>query len=121
MAHETTHHHHDTPLDKTPATPFKSSFWFVIILVGLFVAAVNFVNVMGHDDGGHGGGHGEATHETPTTHEGSGEHVGGAAHPQKEATSNQTLEGETGTGKAVEQTLDSPAHGGPTHQEGGAH
>lgn len=120
MSYETTHHH-DAPHSKGPRTPIGAAFFFVAILAGLFIAAVNFTNVMGQDEEGHGGGHGAATHGTSTTHEGSGDHKGGAIHPQREATSNQTLKGETGTGKAVEQTLDSPTHGGPTHQEGGAH
>ncbi|RYE21515.1 MAG: hypothetical protein EOP51_15445, partial [Sphingobacteriales bacterium] len=60
MSHEA---HHDThhPENK-PEVSFRSSVWLVIILAGLFVAAVNFVSVMGHDEEGHGG-HGEA-HQT---------------------------------------------------------
>ncbi len=84
MSHETHHHHHQA--DPRPTrTPFIASFWFVIILVGLFIAAVNFVKVMGHDDGGHGEGHGAAPHT-------------------QEATSSQTLEGETGVGVPAENT-----------------
>jgi hypothetical protein len=98
MSHET---HHNT--EKTPtATPFKSSFWFVIILVGLFIAAVNFVNVMGHHDGGH-------------------EAAGGASHHPQEATPGQTLEGETGTGiDAADTTQHHGSNAGTdtTHTEG---
>lgn len=77
MSHETHH-----PSDKTPKTSSSSAFWFVLILAGLFVAAVNFVNVMGHDEGG---GHG-ATHEA------------------KEQTGSKTLEDETGFGAPAEHT-----------------
>jgi len=78
MSHET--HHHTT--DNTPKTSYNSAFWFVLILAGLFIAAVNFVNVMGHDEGG---GHG-AIHET------------------KEQTGSKTLENETGLGAPAEHT-----------------
>ena len=91
MAHETHHDAHQQETKKISSN-FSSSFWFVIIVVGLFVAAVNFVGVMSHDDGGHGA-HGEA-HEAP-------------AHPvipTREATSSQTLEGETGMGVIAEDT-----------------
>lgn len=57
MSHET-HHHADTK----PGSSYGAAFWFVIILVGLFIGAVNFVNVMGHDEGGDHG----ATHEPKT-------------------------------------------------------
>ncbi len=46
MSHET-HHHTDTK----PGTASGAAFWFMLILVGLFIGTVNFVNVMGHDDG----------------------------------------------------------------------
>ncbi len=72
MAHEAHHDTHHQPEDKTPTTSFRSSVWLVIILAGLFVAAVNFINVMGHDDAeGHGGGHGTETHrvEPMSTHQ----------------------------------------------------
>ena len=90
MAHEThsdTHQH-----EKKVSTNFNSSFVFVLIIVGLFIAAVNFVNVMSHDDGGHGGGHGE--HDAPAH----------AVPHTKEATSSQTLHGETGVGVPAEDT-----------------
>src|SRR5690242_3574437 len=72
MADHSTHHHdsHSSGEIKSK-TAFKSSFWFVIILVGLFIAALNFINVMGHSDQGH---------------------------QNHEATSSQTLKGETGLG-----------------------
>ncbi len=49
MSHDSTHHQHQG--DQRPTTYFRSSFWFVVILAGLFIAGVNFVNVMGHDEG----------------------------------------------------------------------
>jgi hypothetical protein len=96
MAHET--HHHSS--DNQPRTAISSSFWFVLILAGLFIAAVNFVrsSSSGHDD--HGTGHGQ--HET------------------MEATSSQTLEGETGLGKPADQAttqhFGDTAHNTTQHQ-----
>jgi hypothetical protein len=91
MAHDTHHDtHHHAPVETRPTTSFKASFWFVLILAGLFIAAVNFVGVMSHDGGeeGHGGG----THNTEAAHEAGHEGT-------REATATQTLEGETGVGK----------------------
>jgi hypothetical protein len=78
MSHDNHGHHHDTHNDK-PNVEFKSAFYFVIILAGLFLASISFVQSMSHDEAGHDGGHGAqhseaashnsaATHET-TTHE----------------------------------------------------
>jgi hypothetical protein len=84
MADHGTHHHHDSHSDEVKSkTAFKSSFWFVIILVGLFIAALNFINVMGSEEGHHGAAGGNET---------------------KEATSNETLKGETGLGVTKEDT-----------------
>jgi len=83
MAHEAHHddHAHATT-DAKPTSSFRAAYWFVIVLVFLFIASVNFVRVMGHDEeAGHGGEHHteaaagheatghEATHEEATTHE----------------------------------------------------
>lgn len=54
MGHDT--HQQDTTT-KTPKVSSTSAIWLVIIVILLFVSAVNFVNVMGHDEEG---GHGEA-------------------------------------------------------------
>jgi hypothetical protein len=100
MSHETHH-----PVDNRPGTSFKSSFWFVIILVGLFIAAVNFVNVMGHDEP-----------EGAAAHEGHG-----ATIPTREATASETLEGETGVGRTAADTtqhMGSNAAIDTTHVEG---
>ena len=52
---------HSTPHDSShpsnlakSQTAFRSSFWFVLILAGLFIAALNFVEIMGHSEEGHG-------------------------------------------------------------------
>jgi hypothetical protein len=74
MAHETHH-----PAENKSKVSSASAFWYAVILVGLFIAAVNFVNVMG-------GGEEEHSKPAPMT---------------EEATPSQTLEGETGTGKAM--------------------
>lgn len=92
-AHETHHGDNHHPTEETPATPFRSSFWFVVILAGLFIAAVNFVDVMGHDDGeGHGTGH--ATEAA----------AGHGAHPV-EATSGETMHGEAGAAALAHDTV----------------
>jgi hypothetical protein len=74
MTHETHH-----PAENKSKISSTSAFWYSVILVGLFIAAVNFVNVMGN---------GEEEHAKP-------------APMTKEATSSQTLEGETGTGTSI--------------------
>lgn len=63
MSHDT--HHHSEPKAKSQAAG-KPSLWFSFILIGLFIAAVNFVNVMGHDEEGHGAAE-HATEEKHTT------------------------------------------------------
>ncbi|MBA3827645.1 MAG: hypothetical protein H0X33_01795 [Taibaiella sp.] len=88
-----THQHaehmpHQSQVNKS-RTSFTASFWFVVILVGLFVCALNFVNVMSSDEGeGKGGKTTSKPVEAPM-----------------EATAGQTLAGEKGLGKAI----DSPA------------
>lgn len=78
MSHEA---HHEEPKNK-PQAAGKTSFWFVLILICLFVAAVNFVNIMGNDsEEGHEG----AEHATEQMH--STEH---AAH--SEATTEESSE-----------------------------
>lgn len=73
MAHETHHdaHAHHAPADTRPTSSYRAAYWFVIILAGLFIAAVNFVGVMSHDEGGHGGHDTEAPsaqHGQPASH-----------------------------------------------------
>lgn len=70
MAHEA-HHDNHSNADARPTTSFRSAYWFVIVLVFLFVAAVNFVSVMSNDEeAGHGEHHTEAAagHEA-TSHD----------------------------------------------------
>ena len=95
MADHGTHHHHEGEHtgEIKSKTAFTSSFWFVLILVGLFIAALNFINVMGHSNEGH---------------------------ENKEATSSQTLKGETGLGRPVSDTgshapAAHDAHGAESH------
>lgn len=62
MSHDT--HSAHSKENKTIIS-FKNSFWLVIILVGLFIAALNFIQIeSAHEGEGHGGGHG-AKHEAP--------------------------------------------------------
>lgn len=96
-AHEATH----TPgsgEEPRSKSAMSASFWFAIILVGLFVAALNFINIMGDDSEGH---------------------------VNKEASSNQTLHGETGLGKPEESTHGEGASEGVTndtlHHENAQH
>ena len=82
--HDNAHHeaHEKVPRSKTA---FTASFWLVIILAGLFIAALNFINVMGHDEEeGHGGeakqemtapAHGESNAIAPEHQAGATEHA----------------------------------------------
>lgn len=69
MSHDTAHHNTD---NLKPGSSLTSSVWFMIIVAVLFISAVNFVQVMSHDDGG---GHGEE-HGTEHTEMGSPAHHG---------------------------------------------
>lgn len=75
------HHHHDAEADK-PVIAFRSAFYFVLILAGLFVCSIAFIKSMsgGHEAGhgahqateaGHGGTHeaaqGTEAHDAPAT------------------------------------------------------
>lgn len=88
MSHDSHHeeHHQEGPeIDITKSKPaFTASFWFMLILAGLFIAALNFINVMSQPEEGHGGGH--DTH-TEATHEG-----GHGSHDAK-AADHATMEG----------------------------
>jgi hypothetical protein len=68
MSHDT----HDKTGENKTIVSFKNSFWLVIIIVGLFIAALNFVQAeSGGETEGPGGGKIEATgHEAETkTHD----------------------------------------------------
>jgi hypothetical protein len=71
MSHDNHTHHHETHNDK-PTVEFKSAFYFVIILAGLFLASISFVQSMSHDEAGHGG-HG-AQHSEASSHDAAAGH-----------------------------------------------
>ena len=49
MSHET---HNDGTSEIAKSTvSFKSSFWLAVIIVGLFIASLNFIQVMGKGEG----------------------------------------------------------------------
>ena len=50
MSHET--HNGTNPERVKSQVAFHSSFWLIVILVGLFVASLNFINVMGKGEEG---------------------------------------------------------------------
>ncbi len=76
MSHDTNHGHTQ---ENTTIISFKNSFWLVVVLVGLFIAAINFIQVeSAGGEEGHGG-HEAATHEA----HGGAEH-GAAAHGHAE-------------------------------------
>ena len=52
MSHET-NHGSSSEVSKS-IVAFKSSFWLAVIIVGLFVASLNFVQVMGKSEEGKG-------------------------------------------------------------------
>lgn len=55
------HAEHAAPTVEKSKTALRSSFFLIIILAGLFICAINFINAMSHDAGdGHSAGHGEA-------------------------------------------------------------
>lgn len=76
MSHDT---HHHAPVDKKPGSSFSSGIWFVMLLAFLFIASVNFVEVMSHDEGGHGEGHG-TEHAAPAGHGEAHGHEANEAH-----------------------------------------
>ena len=108
MSHDAQHGH---GTENKAIISFGNSFWLVIILVGLFIASVNFVQIESSGTG-HEGGHGDATHEThhgshgaagghEATHEGTTPHAADAAAPATIA--DDTKEG-------TENTTEEPAH-----------
>lgn len=54
MSEHGTHHDAADNADrKKSKSSFSSSFWFVLILVGLFIASLNFIKVMSHSEDAH--------------------------------------------------------------------
>lgn len=100
MAHET--HDDAQHLEKRSVVSMRSSFWFVIILVGLFIAALNFINVVSNNDSeGNTASEGKRATEAP-----------------REATATQTLAGENGEGKSADTAVSrTAAYTDSTHQE----
>ncbi len=82
MSHESNHDTAHYSTENKPKAALSSAFWFVLILAGLFIAAVNFVAVMGHDDGGHGAhdAHAPASHHDASPHGGPDAHGNDAHH-----------------------------------------
>ena len=96
MSHDT-HNGHST--ENKTIISFKSSFWLIIILVGVFVAALNFIQAESGGEEGHEG-HGEATHEMhhaagheghEATHEGGKEDANGEAAKTEKSASPPTV------------------------------
>ncbi|GAA4467910.1 hypothetical protein GCM10023093_24520 [Nemorincola caseinilytica] len=83
MGHDT--HGHST--ENKAIISFGNGLWLVIILVGLFIAALNFVQVESASEG-----HGEATHETH--HGAAGGHEAAPAAHHDAAPKNETHEAE---------------------------
>lgn len=83
MSHDSHAAHHTENKNAKPGSSFTSSIWFMIILAFLFISAVNFVQVMSHDDGGHGdAGHG-TEHAAPAHNDGHAEGHGDAEHHEE--------------------------------------
>lgn len=89
MSHDT-HHSHST--ENKAIISFKNSFWLVIILVGLFVAALNFVQV---ESAGSEDGHG--AHGAAAGHGAAGGHGADAKSEKHEAAGHETTGHEAGT------------------------
>lgn len=90
MSHEEhTHDSHSAP----KKAPLSAAFWFVLLLVCLFIAAVNFVNVMSE---GHEGGEATETHEMMGAKEATHEE----AAPAKEEAPAAAVTRDTATHKA---------------------
>ena len=92
MSHDT---HNAHSKENKAVISFGNAFWLVVIIVGLFIAALNFIQV---ESASSGEGHGhEATHEAAAAHEGheaAAEHATEAAAPaaHKEATAPKAEE-----------------------------
>jgi hypothetical protein len=113
MSHETSHgHQSERAVSKVS---FVSSFWLVVIIAGLFVAALNFIQAFssGHEEGGHAthemhstGGH-EGTHEA--THEGATEAAGHEAAHEEKATEAQPEHGTAAPKEEAKHEATAPA------------
>lgn len=96
------HHHHDAEADK-PVIAFRSAFYFVLILAGLFVCSIAFIKSM---SGGHEAGHGE--HQATEATHGAGH---GEAHGTEAAAEHHdAAEGHEGNSEAHEDPAPAEAH-----------
>jgi len=91
MSHE--EHTHDSHAAPKKA-PLSAAFWFTLLLTCLFIAAVNFVNVMG---GAHEGAEHAETHESMGAKEASHEE---ATAPKEEAPAAAATVADTASHKA---------------------
>lgn len=101
MTHDT-HNNGNSEKDQTIIS-FKSSFWLIVIIAGLFVASLNFISAMsgGHEEaaGGHGahteaaghGGH-EAKEHKAEGHEAAAPAASEAAHEGEHKTEEHKAE-----------------------------
>lgn len=82
MSHDT---HNAHSKENKAVISFGNAFWLVVIIVGLFIAALNFIQV---ESASSGEGHGhEATHEAAH-----GGHEAAAAHEGHEAAAEHATE-----------------------------
>jgi len=100
MSHDT---HHAHGKENKTIISFRNSFWLVVILVGLFIAALNFIQAESAPEAEeHGGGH-EAKQEM-THKEGheakAAEHAPEAAASQEAAPKEEAPKEAAGTEKA---------------------
>jgi uncharacterized membrane protein len=84
MSHDT-HHHGHTKENKTK-TSFTASFWLIIIIVGLFIAALNFIQA---ESGGE-----EVNESEKRTEHGQLLMQAGSGHAEKKSQMNQKSEAE---------------------------
>src|ERR1700753_1666446 len=89
MSHGT--HHEEGKEKKKSILSFRSSFWFVIILVFLFIAALNFINAESSDE--EGGKQAEKTEVKQTAGDKSGDIEQKPAGSPQEGTSNTYSQG----------------------------
>ncbi len=93
--HSTTHHDntHEVELKKS-RTSSRAAFWFMLIVAGLFVATLNFVEIMGQSHG-----HQES----------------------HERTANESVQAPGTTGEHAEQATPAAAPAAEGHDSAGSH
>ena len=85
MSHDTNHGH---STENKTIISFKNAFWLVVIIAGLFVAALNFVQAESGAEEHHEGGEAKATTEmnTEATQKENHAQAKPEEHPKAEAT-----------------------------------